>query len=138
MLNQEEFKEVSELINNDGTPSIEQIKSMLETIYELDANLVIAQYALELAVGNAQEVIPAVCERTLSLSGRTDSKIKRKVAQYAAEVTARYELAVQMYLSGAMEQAEEMLKKIASGELSTIEEDTEENQITTASEAENE
>lgn len=138
MLNQEDFKVITEVISKGETLTSEQINAMLTTIYELDANLVISQYALELAIGNAHEVIPAVCEKTLSLSGRTDSKIKRKVAEYAAETTARYELAIQMYLSGASEQAAEMLSKIASGEISMFEETTEENQLTPALEADNE
>lgn len=137
MINQEDFKAITEIISKGETLSPEQINSMLVTIYELDANLVVSQYALELAIGNAQEVIPAVCEKTLSLSGRTDSKIKKKVAQYAAEVTARFEIAIQMYIAGASEQASEMLSKIASGEISMFEE-TEEENLTTALEAENE
>ena len=137
MINLEDFKTITETISKGETLSPEQINSMLVTIYELDANLVVSQYALELAIGNAQEVIPAVCEKTLSLSGRTDSKIKKKVAQYAAEVTARFEIAIQMYIAGASEQASEMLSKIASGEISMFEE-TEEENLTTALEAENE
>lgn len=137
MINQEDFKAITEIISKGETLSPEQINSMLVTIYELDANLVVSQYALELAIGNAQEVIPAVCEKTLSLAGRTDSKIKKKVAQYAAEVTARFEIAIQMYIAGASEQASEMLSKIASGEISMFEE-TEEENLTTALEAENE
>jgi hypothetical protein len=138
MLKPEDFKEIIDTISKEETLSKEQIQSMLTTIYELDANLVIVQYALELAVGNAVEVIPAVAEKVLSMSGRTDSKSKQKAAKYAAEVTARFELAIQMYISGASEQAAEMLTKIASGEISMFEETTEEDQLTTAQEAENE
>jgi hypothetical protein len=138
MLKPEDFKEIIDTISKEETLSKEQIQSMLTTIYELDANLVIVQYALELAVGNAIEVIPAVAEKVLSMSGRTDSKSKQKAAKYAAEVTARFELAIQMYISGASEQAAEMLTKIASGEISMFEETTEEDQLTTAQEAENE
>lgn len=137
MLNQEDFKAIVDTIAKEETLSKEQIQSMLSTVYELDANLVIVQYALELAMENAVEVIPAVAERVLSMSGRTDSKSKQKAAKYAAEVTARFELAVQMYLSGASEQAKDMLAKIQSGEISMFEENTED-QLTTAQEAENE
>lgn len=138
MLKPEDFKEIIDTISKEETLSKEQIQSMLTTIYELDANLVIVQYALELAMGNAAEVIPAIAEKVLSMSGRTDSKSKQKAAKYAAEVTARFELAIQMYVSGASEQAAEMLSKIASGEISMFEETKEEDQLTTAQEAENE
>jgi hypothetical protein len=43
------------------------------------------------------------------MSGRTGKKIEDKAAKYAAEITARFEIALQMYLSGASEKAEEML-----------------------------
>jgi thioredoxin-like negative regulator of GroEL len=46
------------------------------------------------------------------MTGRTDGKIKKRVAKYAAEVTARAELAVQLYLSGASEEAQKMLAQI--------------------------
>jgi hypothetical protein len=129
MLNQDKFKLLSESIFKDEDISKEDVKELLLTVYELDANLVIAQYALQLAVENAMEVIPGLAEKTLSFSGRTDGKIKKKVAKYAAEVTARYELAIQMYLSGASEQAQEMLSKLASGEITLSEESTEEETI---------
>ncbi len=116
MLTPEEFKTVSDAILAEETLTPEQAKALLATVYELDAGLVIVQNALELSVANAQEVIPAVAEKVLSMAGRTDSKSKKSVAKFAAEITARFEIAIQMYLAGANEQAEEMLAKIAAGE----------------------
>jgi len=123
MLTPDEFKEVVTAVEN-KTVTDEQAQAMLTTIYELDANLVILQNTVELAVSNALELLPAMVERTLTMAGRTDGKIKKKAAKFAADVTARYEVAIQLYLSQAFEQAEDMLNKLATGEISLIE-DTE-------------
>jgi hypothetical protein len=124
MLQADEFKEVVKAVEG-GTATPEQVKAMLTTIYELDTNLVILQNALELAVANSVELFPAITEKILSMAGRTDGKSKKKAAKFAAEVTARFEVSIQLYLSGAYEQAQDMLQKLASGEISLINDETE-------------
>jgi len=109
MMNPEEFAEIAKSIEEGKDIPNEKAKEVLRTIYEMDASLVILQNCLELAVENAREIIPAVAEKVLGMAGRTDSKSKKKTAKYAAEVTARFEIALQMYLAGASEKAEEML-----------------------------
>jgi hypothetical protein len=133
MITPEEFQDLAKQIGNEEPVSAEQAKAVLTTIYELDANLVILQNALELAVENAQQVIPAVAEKVLSMSGRTDSKSKKKAATFAAEITARFELAIQLYLSGASQEAQKMLYEMDQDAAASLEEDT-----TTSQEATNE
>jgi hypothetical protein len=130
MLSSDDFREVVKAVDED-TLTNEQAKALLTTVYELDANLVILQNALELAVSNAIELFPAMAEKILSMSGRTDGKSKKKAAKFAADVTARYEVSVQLYLSGAFEQAQDMLAKLASGEISLVEDPTEPTQEAT-------
>jgi len=126
MITPEDFAELAKSIEAGEPVSNEKAKEILTTIYEMDANLVILQNCLELAVDNARNIIPAVAEKVLSMSGRTDGKSKKKAASYAAEVTARFEVALQMYLAGAAEKAQEMLY----GEnTESIDEDTETNPI---------
>jgi hypothetical protein len=67
------------------------------------------QNALQLSMDNSQEIFPAMGEKILSLSGRTDSKTKKKVAKYSAEVAARFNVSIQLYLAGAAEKAKEIL-----------------------------
>jgi hypothetical protein len=124
MITPEEFQDLAKQIGNEEPVSAEQAKAVLTTIYELDANLVILQNALELAVENAQQVIPAVAEKVLSMSGRTDSKSKKKAATFAAEITARFELAIQLYLSGASQEAQKMLYEMDQDAAASLEEDT--------------
>jgi len=109
MLTPEEFVELKKSIEDGNAIDNETGQKILLTILEMDTNIVILQNALELGVQNAQEVIPAVAEKVLAMAGRTDSKSKKKAANYAADVTARYEIAIQLYLSGAAEKAQEML-----------------------------
>lgn len=125
MLQADDFKEVIKAVG-DGTVTQEQAKEMLTTIYELDTNLVILQNALELAVSNSMELFPAIAEKILALAGRTDGKAKKKAAKFAADVTARYEVSIQLYLSGAYEQAQDMLQKLSTGEISLLADETEE------------
>jgi len=112
MITPENFAAIADAVAAGGGIDNEGAKELIQTLYELDANLVILQNGLELSVENMREIIPGVVEKTLSMSGRTDSKSKKKAAKYAAEVTARFEIALQMYLAGAAEKAEEMLKGI--------------------------
>jgi hypothetical protein len=135
MLTAEEFKEVADAINLDTTLTSEQAKSLLATVYELDANLVIVQNALELTLTNAEEVMPAIAEKILAMSGRTDQKAKKKAAEFAADVMARYQYATHMYLQGAFEEAEVMLTKLKNGE--TFESLTEQPTETTTTEETN-
>lgn len=116
MLSAEEFKEIADAINLDTPLTSEQARNLLGTIYELDANLVIVQNALELTLENAEQVMPAIAEKVLAMSGRTDQKAKKKAAEFSADVMARYQYATHMYLQGAFEEAEVMLTKLKNGE----------------------
>jgi hypothetical protein len=122
MINPEEFKVLSDAIKAEETLTSEQASTLLQVVYELDANLIILQNALELTLMNAEEVVPAVAEKVLAMAGRTDTKVKKKAATFAAQVTAQFQTATHMYLNGAYEQAVELLEKIKSGE--SLEEET--------------
>lgn len=126
MINPDDFKAITEAVEKGETLTADQVKDLIKTVYEMDANMVILQYGLELAIENNREVLPAMAERILSMAGRTDGKSKKRVAKYAAEVTARAELAVQLYLSGATEEAQKMLAQIGQVEDTTVEETTDE------------
>jgi hypothetical protein len=105
MITPEKLKQIYE-----GEPATqEDIKELIQTILELDTNMVIMQNALQLSMDNSQEIFPAMGEKILSLSGRTDSKTKKKVAKYSAEVAARFNVSIQLYLAGAAEKAKEIL-----------------------------
>lgn len=109
MIKPEEFQEITKSVEAGEPIPNDKAKEIIATILEMDASNVIIQNALQLSVDNAREVIPAVAERVLSMSGRTDGKTKKKAAKFAGEITARFEIALQMYLAGAAEEAAKML-----------------------------
>lgn len=112
MISQEDFKAILEKVSNNEQPTLEEVNELTTLIIALDTNVMILQNALELSVSNAAEVIPAVAEQVLRYSGRNDTKIKKKAAKFAAEMTARFEMVLQMYLA----QAYENTQKILNGE----------------------
>jgi len=116
MLTPEEFGDISKRVDDGEVLTNEETKSLLKTIYHMDVNSVIFQNCLQLAMDNARDVIPAVAEKVLSMSGRTDSKSKKKAATYAADVSARFEVALHMYLAEAAEKAFEMLEGMSDTE----------------------
>jgi hypothetical protein len=115
MIDAERFIELANKVKEDTLLSLEETKELLEVVYSIDANLVVIQQALELAVANSQDACQMVASNVLSLSGRTDNKAKKKAADYAARVAAGLEISIQEYLIYASEQAEQMLRQLAEG-----------------------
>lgn len=126
MINPNDFKILSEKILAAEDITTEEAHFLLQAVYEMDSHLLILQNTIELSVMNAQQVIPALAELVLRMSGRTDTKIKKKVAQTAAEITAKYEASIHLYLAGAYEEAQTMIEKLTNGEMEneTISKDT--------------
>jgi hypothetical protein len=119
MSNEEEFVLIANKIKNEEILTAEEAKKIIEIIYGLDTNLVILQSTLEFSVGTLQETLIGVSNEVLKMAGRTDKKIKTKVAKYAAAVTASYENSLQMYLTELSMRAEEYLRQQANGEIPT-------------------
>ena len=115
MIDAERFIVLANKVKEDEGLSIDETKELLEVVYSIDANLVILQQALELAVANSQDACQIVASNVLSMSGRTDNKAKKKAADFSARVAAGLENAIQEYLIQASQQAEEMLRKLAEG-----------------------
>ena len=116
MMTPEIFQGLVDNLNADKELTLQEQKDLLEAIYELDANLVILQNALELSVANAEMVLQELALQVLKIAGRTDTKAKKKAAQLSATVLINFQNAIHYYLAGAYEQAQEMLTKIKNGE----------------------
>ena len=102
MITPEEFKELYDKVEADGDLEKPEVKSLVEAIIELDRQAVLLQNALVLAYDNTRVMVEALADSILQRTGRTDKKIKRAVAKIAAGALARYEIALQMFLSGAL------------------------------------
>ena len=116
MITPDEFKVLSDKIIAGETITNEEARELLAAVYEMDTNLIILQNTLELSVLNVQDIVPNLSALVLRLSGRTDNKIKKKVAQISAEVVGNFGASIQMYLSGAYEEAQNLVTKIMNGE----------------------
>ncbi len=102
MITAEEFKEIYDKSQNDQDISKEEVKALLDVILELDRQAIHLQQAVMLAYDNTRVVVESLAERILERTGRTDQKIRKSVAKIAAAALARYEIAIQMFLSGAL------------------------------------
>lgn len=130
MLSAEEFQEIVEAVADNKTITQEQATSLIDVIHRLDLQLLIAQNGLELSLANMTVIVPDLAERVLSASGRTDNKIKKKIAELAAGVVVQFEDSVQTYLVNATLEALQLLgitpEDIAVEETPTTEGDTNE------------
>jgi hypothetical protein len=132
MITPEEFKELYDKVEADGDLEKPEVKSLVEAIIELDKQAVLLQNALMLAYDNTRVMVEALSESILSRTGRTDKKIKRAVAKIAAGALARYEIALQMFLAGALGDDPAENQQLIEDQFAiladavTVEEDTEE------------
>lgn len=101
MISGEDFQALEEQITEGVEVAQERIKDLLDTIRALDLQLLIAQNALDLTLTNLNNVVPELAQKVLSMCGRTDQKIKKKIAELSAGVVAECEGSVQSYLAKA-------------------------------------
>lgn len=109
MLNAEEFQEIITAVAEDKDITKEQVAGLIDVIHRLDLQLLIAQNGLELSLANVNVIVPDLAERVLAMSGRTDNKSKKKVAELAAGTVVQFQDSVQTYLVNATLEAMELL-----------------------------
>jgi hypothetical protein len=130
LLSAEEFQEIVAAVADNKTITQDQAASLIDVIHRLDLQLLIAQNGLELSLANVNVIVPDLAERVLAASGRTDNKIKKKIAELAAGVVVQFENSVQTYLVNATLEALQLLgitpEDIAVEETPTTEGDTNE------------
>lgn len=104
MIKPEDFKKLVDDIAA-GNPVSVSIGDLVDTIKEMDLQLLISQNALELCLTNLVSVVPDLAEKVLAMSGRTEQKIKKKVAELAAGVVSQCEDSLQTYMFKAQLEA---------------------------------
>jgi hypothetical protein len=102
MISPDEFKEIYDRVEAGEDLSNADAKSLIEAIVELDGSVILLQNAVVLAHGNTRVVVETLAESILARTGRTDKKTKKAIAKIAASALARYEISLQMFLSGAL------------------------------------
>jgi len=104
MITPEEFKEIYDRSQNGEEVTQEETKALLDIILELDRQAIHMQQAVLLAYENTRVLVESLSNKILERTGRTDKKIRRSVAKMSAAAFARYEIAIQMFLSGALDE----------------------------------
>jgi hypothetical protein len=122
LIKPEDFQQLVQDLEENKPRNISVVE-LVDTIKELDMQLLIAQNALELSMVNLSTVVPDLAERVLAMCGRTDSKSKKKVAELAANAVLQCEGSVQTYLVKATLEAMKVLG-INLDDISETEEDT--------------
>jgi hypothetical protein len=135
MLKPEEFAQIAQAVNDKEDLTYEQAIALVRTIQHMDLQLVIGQNALQLAMENINTVVPALAERVLERSGRTDKKIKKSVAEIAAEVVSSCDVSLQTYIANAIFEASRILEMTIE-EFMGVEETEEETEEETDAQAE--
>jgi hypothetical protein len=109
LIDAEEFQKIVAAYEQGFEVTPDQVAGLIDVIQRLDLQLLIAQNGLELSLANLTNVVPDLAERVLALAGRTDNKIKKKVAELAAGTVAQCEDSVQTYLVKATLEALKLL-----------------------------
>jgi len=108
MIKPEEFKAIVEQIEAGIVLSVEEATKLVDTIKHMDVQLMIAQNALQLSIQNLAIIVPHIASDVLAKAGRTDQKIKKKIAELAAQAVANCEDSVQTYLINSSLEAVKM------------------------------
>lgn len=109
MLKPEEFSEIVTAVSNDTPITQEQAAKLVATVQRMDLQLLIGQNALHLAVENMAVTVPALAQAVMERCGRTDKKIKKKIAEMAGAAVGDFEISLQSYLANAMFEAARLL-----------------------------
>jgi hypothetical protein len=109
LIDAEEFQKIVAAVEEGTEVTRDQVAGLIDVIQRLDLQLLIAQNGLELSLTNLANVVPDLAERVLALAGRTDKKIKKKIAELAAGTVAQCEDSVQTYLVKATLEALNLL-----------------------------
>ena len=109
MMRPEDFAEIVRALENDEAVSAEQVRALVHTVQRMDLQLLIGQNALQLAMENMTVTVPALAEAVMQRCGRTDKKIKKKIAEMAGAAVGDFELSLQSYLANAMLEAARLL-----------------------------
>jgi len=109
MLTGDQYEQIANARATGEQVTDEQVDALLTTIQKLDLHLAIAQNALQLSIENITVAVPSLAESVMQSCGRTDQKMKKKVADMAASAVANCENSLHTYITSAFLEAARML-----------------------------
>lgn len=117
----DQYKEIEKAVE-EGTPlTQEQIDMLIKTVSRLDGTMFVFQNSLQLMAESMASAVPQLAQKVMQRCGRTDKKIKKAIAEMAAETVVSIEESIQSYMVTCMLQLAEHLSVsiedlIATGE----------------------
>lgn len=117
----DQYKEIEKAVE-EGTPlTQEQIDMLIKTVSRLDGTMFVFQNSLQLMAESMASAVPQLAQKVMQRCGRTDKKIKKAIAEMAAETVVSIEESIQRYMVTCMLQLAEHLSVsiedlIATGE----------------------
>ena len=109
MIKPEDFEKIIKSVEDGVEVTVDEIRNLIDTIRQMDIQLLIGQNALNLAVENMHVIVPALAQQVMERCGRTDKKIKKFVSELSAQNVLQFEASVQSYVVNALLEASRLL-----------------------------
>ena len=109
MIKPEEFEKIIKSVEDGVEVTIDEVRNLIDTIRQMDLQLLIGQNALNLAIENIHVIVPTLAQQVMERSGRTDKKIKKFVSELSAQNVLQFEASVQSYVVNALMEASRLL-----------------------------
>jgi hypothetical protein len=109
LIKPEEFEKIIKSVEDGVEVTIDEVRNLIDTIRQMDLQLLIGQNALNLAIENIHVIVPTLAQQVMERCGRTDKKIKKFVSELSAQNVLQFEASVQSYVVNALMEASRLL-----------------------------
>ena len=109
MIKPEDFEKIIKSIEDGVEVTVDEVRNLIDTIRQMDLQLLIGQNALNLAIENIHVIVPTLAQQIMERCGRTDKKIKKFVSELSAQNVLQFESSVQSYVVNALMEASRMM-----------------------------
>ena len=109
MIKPEEFEKIIKSVEDGVEVTVDEVRNLIDTIRQMDLQLLIGQNALNLAIENIHVIVPTLAQQIMERCGRTDKKIKKFVSELSAQNVLQFESSVQSYVVNALMEASRMM-----------------------------
>jgi hypothetical protein len=109
LIKPEDFEKIIKSVEDGVEVTVDEVRNLIDTIRQMDLQLLIGQNALNLAIENIHVIVPTLAQQIMERCGRTDKKIKKFVSELSAQNVLQFESSVQSYVVNALMEASRMM-----------------------------
>jgi ribosomal protein S13 len=109
LIKPEDFEKIIKSVEDGVEITVDEVRNLIDTIRQMDLQLLIGQNALNLAIENIHVIVPTLAQQIMERCGRTDKKIKKFVSELSAQNVLQFEASVQSYVVNALMEASRLL-----------------------------